>query len=69
MQAFKYIFGFGLLVVLFAGIYAFKNFKKWCGPDADIPSETDSARLYNKSQFILIWLLAMKLMLMMFYAF
>jgi hypothetical protein len=69
MLAFKIAFGIGLAITFAAGIVTLINFNKWFGPDKDVPSENESSRLLNKGQIIIMWLLAMKLMYMMYAAF
>jgi len=65
MIGLKIGFAVCLLIVFLAGLYTFKNFERWFGQDLNVPSETESSRLLNKSQIILVWLLAMKLLVMM----
>jgi hypothetical protein len=69
MLAFKIAFGILLALVIVAGIVTIIKFEAWFGPDPNIPSETESSRLLNKGQVILLWLLSVKLMWMMYMAF
>lgn len=46
---------------LVAGVYLFRNYDRLFAPDPDLPSETHSARSYNKLQFFVLWLHAVAL--------
>jgi len=61
----KFCFGLGFAIVFALGFIVLKNFDTWFGAGSDGPSETEAAVLLNKTQVIVLWLLAMKLMLMM----
>ncbi len=65
MLGLKIAFSVCLVIVFLGGIFTLRNFDKWFGGSVDVPSENESSLLLNKSQVILIWLLAMKLFTMM----
>jgi len=62
MLEFKIGFGLCLIAVFIAGILAIKNFDKWFGTAVEMPSENESSLLLNKTQVILLWALALKLL-------
>ncbi len=53
------------LAVFIFGVLLFKNFDTWLGPDKAVPSDNESATFLNKTQMVVLWLLAMKLLVMM----
>ena len=55
------IFAICLFVTLFGGVYLFRNFERLFGVYASIPSETDSARVYTKTEVTLVWASVVKL--------
>ena len=65
MFGLKIAFGICLVIVFALGITTLRNFDKWFGASLDVPSENESSLLLNKTQVLLIWLLAMKLLTMM----
>ena len=56
ITAFRFIFGLVFLIIVFAGIYLLKNFDRFFGADADMPSENSSARAYRRMQILVVWL-------------
>jgi hypothetical protein len=55
------IFTLCLLATLVGGVYLFRHFDKLFGADASIPSETEGARFYTKTEVFLVWASAVKL--------
>ena len=55
------IFALCLFATLIGGVYLFRNFERLFGVDASIPSETDGARFYTKTEVFLVWASAVKL--------
>ncbi|RYD72762.1 MAG: hypothetical protein EOP84_22615 [Verrucomicrobiaceae bacterium] len=48
-------------LTLGGGLYLAKNFERLFGVDPNLPSETDSARFYTKTEVFLVWASAVKL--------
>jgi hypothetical protein len=49
------------ILLLFAGVWIWRNRHRLFGVDADIPSETPGARSYNMLQILALWLHALLL--------
>lgn len=56
-------FAFFLLVLIAAGITILKNWDKLFGPHPDLKHESSGGATYSKAQFIVVWVIAIKALL------
>ncbi len=61
----KCCFGFMLLVMTAAGIAILRNWEKLFGLHPDLKNEGSGAATLSKTQFIIVWILAIKVLFFM----
>ena len=59
----KVCFGFFLLALIGVGIAVLKNWEKLFGAHPDLAHESSGGAMYSKAQFIIVWLIALKALL------
>jgi hypothetical protein len=64
---FRTIFFFGLIALLGGGVYLARNYERVFGADGSIPSESESARFYTKTEVFLVWASAVKVCLVVIF--
>ena len=57
-------FGFFLLVLIGMGIAVLKNWEKLFGAHPDLAHESSGGATYSKAQFIVVWVIAVKALLL-----
>jgi len=65
MLIIKLVFVCCSIAVFFIGLHLVRNFERVFGANIPAPNENESSRLLNKTQVILLWVMALKLMITM----
>ena len=60
-------FAFFLLVVIGAGIVILRSWDKLFGPHPDLKHESSGGANYSKMQFIVVWVIAIKALLIVIF--
>ena len=69
MLALKIFFGLALALTIIGGLIVLKKWDQIFGRALDCRSETPGEISYNKVQVVAVWLIAIKLLLWMFFSF